>query len=103
MMLKRTLRWEMQWTVFEPNGPALWREVRLMLGNYLRRLHAEGAFRGESEQEAFFVRCDDKLNSQREVDAGRMICEVGVAPSEPLEFIVVRITRGGDGTLTAED
>jgi hypothetical protein len=103
LMLKRTLLREMQWAVFEPNGPALWREVRLMLGNYLRRLYSEGAFRGRSEEEAFFVRCDGILNSQREIDAGRMLCEVGIAPAEPLEFIVVRITRGGDGTLTVEN
>ena len=103
MMLKRTLFREMQWTVFEPNGPALWREVRLMLTNYLRRLYSEGAFRGKSEEEAFFVRCDGSLNSRREIDAGRMLCEVGIAPAEPLEFIVVRITRGGDGTLTVEN
>lgn len=101
MMLKRTLLQEMQWAVFEPNGPALWREVRLMLGNYLRRLYAQGAFRGSSEQEAFFVRCDAELNSPQDLDAGRLLCEVGVAPAEPLEFIVLRITRSGDGTLTA--
>ncbi|WP_448872423.1 phage tail sheath family protein [Desulfobulbus propionicus] len=102
LMLKKTLIQEMQWAVFEPNGPALWREVRLMLGSYLRRLYAQGAFRGSSEQEAFFVRCDGQLNTPREIDAGRMVCEVGVAPAEPLEFLVVRITRGADGTLTVE-
>jgi phage tail sheath protein FI len=102
IMLKRTLVQEMQWAVFEPNSPALWREVKLLLGNYLRRLHLQGAFRGQSEEEAFFVRCDGQLNSRREIDAGRMLCEVGVAPAEPLEFLVVRITRGDDGTLTVE-
>lgn len=102
LMLKRTLLQEMQWTVFEPNGPALWREVRLLLANYLRRLYAQGAFRGNSEEDAFFIRCDGQLNTQRQIDAGRMLCEVGVAPAEPLEFLVVRITRGGDGTLILE-
>ncbi|MCI5222516.1 MAG: hypothetical protein D3924_07560, partial [Candidatus Electrothrix sp. AR4] len=58
LMLRRTLQQEMQWAVFEPNSPALWREVRIMLSNYLRRLYAQGAFQGKSEEEAFFVRCD---------------------------------------------
>ncbi|WLE98062.1 MAG: phage tail sheath C-terminal domain-containing protein [Candidatus Electrothrix communis] len=101
LMLRRTLQQEMQWAVFEPNSPALWREVRIMLSNYLRRLYAQGAFQGATEKEAFFVRCDAELNSQQDLDAGRLLCEVGVAPAEPLEFLVLRITRSGDGTLTA--
>jgi hypothetical protein len=102
LMLRRTLAQQMQWAVFEPNGPALWAEVRSMLNSFLRRLFAKGAFRGNSEEDAFFVRCDEVLNSRRMIDAGRMIAEVGVAPAEPLEFIVLRITRGGDGTLIVE-
>ncbi len=73
-----------------------------MLDNFLRRMFARGAFRGNSEEQAFFVRCDEVLNTRRVVDTGQMIAEVGVAPTEPLEFIVLRITRGGDGTLILE-
>ena len=102
LMLRRTLAQQMQWAVFEPNGPALWAEVRAMLNNFLRRLFVKGAFRGNSDEDAFFVRCDEVLNSRRVIDAGQMIAEVGVAPAEPLEFIVLRITRGGDGTLIVE-
>jgi uncharacterized protein len=102
LMLTRALEQQMQWAVFEPNGPALWLLVRQLLRNFLRRLYQGGAFRGASEAEAFFVRCDATLNDRRALDAGQMLAEVGVAPSEPLEFIVVRIVRGGDGTLTLE-
>jgi phage tail sheath protein FI len=102
LMLRRALEQQMQWAVFEPNGPRLWSDVRLMLRNYLRSLYRAGAFRGGSEEEAFFVRCDAETNDRPGIDAGRMLAEVGVAPAEPLEFIVVRITRGGDGTLTLE-
>ena len=102
LMLRRALERQMQWAVFEPNDPKLWFDVRLMLQNFLRRLYAQGAFRGASENEAFFVRCDEQLNTRRVIDAGQMIAEIGVAPAEPLEFIVVRLTRGGDGTLAVE-
>ncbi|NOY63098.1 MAG: phage tail sheath family protein [Gammaproteobacteria bacterium] len=102
LMLRRALNQQMHWMVFEPNGPALWSDVRHMLNNYLRRFYMAGAFKGSSEEEAFFVRCDSELNTRRIVDAGRMVCEIGVAVAEPLEFIVVRITRGGDGTLAIE-
>ena len=103
IMLRRALEQQMTWLVFEPNGPLLWSDVRHLIGNYLRRLYNGGAFKGDTEEEAFFVRCDETLNSQRVIDAGQLIAEIGVAPAEPLEFLVVRITRGGDGTLTLGD
>lgn len=102
LMLRRALSQQMQWMVFEPNNQALWTAVRHMLNNYLRQLFRAGAFRGNNEDEAFFVRCDAQLNDRRTVDAGRMVVEIGVAPAEPLEFIVLHITRGADGNLTVE-
>ncbi|WP_137940124.1 phage tail sheath C-terminal domain-containing protein [Chitinivorax sp. B] len=103
LMLRRTLNREMQWAVFEPNTPALRRELVWMINNYLGRLFSLGAFKGGTEQEAFFVRCDDVLNPPYRTDNGQLVCEVGVAPAEPIEFIVLRILRDGDGTLLLEE
>jgi len=103
IQLRRVLLAQMQWAVFEPNGPALWRTVRRLLTTYLRELYRHGAFRGATEAEAFFVRCDETLNPPYALDQGRMTAEVGVAPAEPLEFIVLRIDRAGDGTLTINE
>jgi hypothetical protein len=103
ILLRRVLLAQMQWAVFEPNGRALWRELRGLLEAYLRELYRAGAFRGAIEDEAFFVRCDASTNPRYERDAGRVVAEVGVAPSEPLEFIVLRIARDGDGTLTVRE
>jgi phage tail sheath protein FI len=103
LMLRRTLEREMQWAVFEPNGRALQAEIRNLLRAFLRRLYRAGAFRGATEREAFFVRCDAELNPPRITDAGRLVAEVGVAPSEPVEFLVLRLTREGDGTLAVEE
>jgi hypothetical protein len=102
LMLRRTLDGQLQWAAFEPNGPALRRDVRGVLVAYLRELWRANAFTGATEAEAFFVRCDDELNPRRLADQGRLVCEVGVAPAEPLEFIVLRVERGGDGTLRVE-
>jgi hypothetical protein len=101
-MLRRTLDQRMQWAVFEPNNASLRADMRHTLRAYLGELYRANAFRGATEEEAFFVRCDDELNPQRVLDAGQLIVEVGVAPAEPLEFLVLRITRGGDGALTVE-
>ncbi len=101
-MLQRVLARQMAWAVFEPNNPALWSDIRNLLENFLRQLFIAGAFKGRNESEAFFVRCDAELNPQRVLDAGQLIVQIGVAPAEPLEFIVVKIVRDGDGTLAVE-
>ncbi|HEX5703537.1 MAG TPA: phage tail sheath C-terminal domain-containing protein [Pyrinomonadaceae bacterium] len=102
-MIERAIEQQMQWVVFEPNNKTLRTQVRLALQSYLRQLFRLGAFRGATEDEAFFVRCDDTNNPPYVADAGRLIVEIGVAPAEPLEFIVLQLTRGGDGTLTLEE
>jgi hypothetical protein len=102
-MIQRALEQQMQWVVFEPNNEALRGEIRVLLTNYLRQLFRLGAFRGANEDEAFFVRCDETNNPPYLADAGRLLAEIGVAPAEPLEFIVLQLTRGNDGTLTIRE
>jgi phage tail sheath protein FI len=101
-MLRRTLDQQLQWVVFEPNNQALRAELVRAISAYLRQLYQAHAFRGATEEQAFFVRCDDELNPSWLVDAGRLSVEIGVAPAEPLEFVVLRLERGTDGTLTVE-
>ncbi len=101
-LLKLTLDQQMQWAVFEPNNAGLRLEVRLLLTTFLRGLFLQGAFSGANEAESFFVRCDDTNNPPYITDAGKMIAEIGVAPSEPIEFIVVRLSLNGDGTLSIQ-
>lgn len=101
-MLQRVLHRQMQWLVFENNNRELRTQLRFLLVNFLRQLYLAGAFRGRSEAEAFFVRCDERLNDLRVRDAGRLVAEIGVAPVEPMEFILLRLVREGDGTLGIE-
>jgi hypothetical protein len=103
LLLRKTLEERTQWVVFEPNNAALRAEIRHLLRSYLSQLFTIGAFRGATEDEAFFIRCDEILNSQRIVDAGQLIAEIGVAPTEPIEFILLRLARDGDGTLTVQE
>jgi uncharacterized protein len=98
-MLMRVLAEQMQFVAFEPNHAATRAAVRRMLRAYLRQLFAANAFSGEREDEAFFVQCDDALNPPAVVDAGMLLAHVGIAPAEALEFIVLAISRDGDGTL----
>lgn len=103
LMLRRTLDREMQWTVFEPNNASLRREVSQLLRSFLKRLFDQGAFAPSAPEQAYFVRCDESLNPSYVADAGRLVVEVGVAPSEPIEYIVLKIERAGDGSLRVEE
>ena len=101
-MLRRVLYRQMQWAVFEPNNSPLRSDIRNQLDSFLRQLFAANAFAGARPEDAFFVRCDDELNTQAIIDQGKLLAYVGVAPAEPLEFLMLRIARGGDGTLRVE-
>jgi hypothetical protein len=89
-----TLRWidaNMPWATFEPNVPALWGRIQRELSTYLRALWNAGALQGDTESEAFFVRCDAELNPPATREAGQVVTEVGLAPVMPAEFIVVSV------------
>jgi len=51
------------------------------------------------------VRCDDELNPPANQGLGQLVALVGVAPAEPLEYLVLRITQDAEGhvEVVAED
>jgi uncharacterized protein len=80
-----------QWAVFEPNGPRLWANIRQTVEDFLLVLWRDGALLGDKPEQAYFVRCDRTTMTQNDLDNGRMICLVGVAPVKPAEFVIFRI------------
>lgn len=86
-----------KWAVFEPNNAELWRKVRNAVSGFLRTRYALGAYRGASEAEAFFVKCDGELNTIDEINAGRVNTEVGVSINKPGEFVIFRVGQWDGG------
>lgn len=82
-----------QWVVFEPNDEPLWARVRRSVTNFLIGVHRSGALMGTTQEEAFFVRCDRTTMTQDDIDNGRLICYIGIAPVKPAEFVVFRISQ----------
>ncbi len=89
----------LQWVVFEPNAEPLWARVRRTISDFLRVVWRNGALEGTSEEQAFFVRCDRTTMTQADIDNGRLICVIGVAPVKPAEFVIIQI---GLKTVEAE-
>ncbi|MGH3366133.1 MAG: phage tail sheath C-terminal domain-containing protein, partial [Nocardioidaceae bacterium] len=101
-VLRLSLEREMDWAVFEPNGEALWGEIRRMVHAFLTRLYSAGAFTGATTKEAFFVRCDRTTMTRNDLDQGRFVCLVGVAPAEPVEYLVLELARDRDTSVRVE-
>jgi hypothetical protein len=93
MMIEKAIEVAIQWAVFEPNSTLTRAKLRLTLTSFLLSLWQRGALMGASAEDAFFVKCDDKNNPQEERDQGRLLATIGVAPSRPFEFIILRVGR----------
>ena len=91
IFLERSIDEGLQWVVFEPNGEPLWAKVRAGVTDFLDAQRRSGALQGDRPDNAFFVRCDLTTMTQDDLDSGRLICEIGVAPLRPAEFVIIRI------------
>jgi Bacteriophage tail sheath protein len=80
-----------QWAVFEPNGDLLWANVRRTIEDFLLNEWQMGALLGDKPEKAYFVRCDRSTMTQNDLDNGRLVCKIGVAPLRPAEFVIFRI------------
>lgn len=91
--VSRALEDSLQWVVFEPNDPQLWKTISRNIRKFMIELWKQGFFAGDAPQEGFFVKCDAETNPPLEREAGRLNIEVGLAPVSPAEFLIVRISQ----------
>jgi phage tail sheath protein FI len=92
-----------QWVVFEPNDPALWSRIRRTLSAFLINEWRKGSLFGLTPDEAFYVKCDEETNPAESIDAGMVVCQIGVAPVKPAEFVIFQLSQFSGGTsLVAE-
>lgn len=82
-----------QWAVFEPNDEELWSQLRLNITSFMMILFRQGAFQGNSPNQAFFVKVDSETTTQDDIDRGIVNVLVGFAPLKPAEFVVVKISQ----------
>lgn len=93
IFLERSLLQLLAWAVHEPNNDETRAKVRLCVSALLLDLHQRGAFAGATPSESFAVRCDESNNPAESRANGMLLAEVAVAPTIPMEFIVLRIGR----------
>ena len=93
IFLEETIKANTNWVVFEPNDEFLWLRVQNTISLFLESVWKSGALVGSSASDAFFVNIGRSTMSQDDIDNGRLICVIGVAPVKPAEFVVFRITQ----------
>lgn len=81
------------WVVFEPNNSSLWARVQATVSAFLESMFRAGMLAGETPAEAFFVNIGPSTMSRDDIMNGRLICEIGIAPSRPAEFVIFLVTQ----------
>ena len=93
IFIEESIKANTNWVVFEPNTPELWDRVQRTINGFLTSLWRSGALAGTSESEAFFCNVDNTTMTKDDIDNGRLICVIGVAPVKPAEFVIFRISQ----------
>ncbi|MCD7829217.1 MAG: phage tail sheath subtilisin-like domain-containing protein [Clostridiales bacterium] len=91
--VEESIKANTSWVVFEPNSATLWSRVTRTIETFLATCWRDGALAGSSPSEAFFVECGPTTMTQDDIDNGRLICQIGIAPVKPAEFVIFRITQ----------
>jgi phage tail sheath protein FI len=90
------------WVVFEPNDEMLWAKIRRTIASFLVMEWRKGALFGATPGDAFYVKCDGETNPAEAIDLGQVLCEIGVAPVKPAEFVIFRLSQFSGGTSLVE-
>ena len=94
------------WVVFEPNDNTLWARVSLTISSFLDGIWRTGMLSGASAAEAYFVEIGPTTMSLDDIRNGKLICNIGIAPSRPAEFVIFRLTQhtseAGEGEAEEE-
>lgn len=93
IFIEESIKANTNWAVFEPNDEVLWVRVKRTIEVFLTGMWRDGSLAGTSPDEAFFVNIGYETMSQDDIDNGRLICVIGVAPVKPAEFVIFRISQ----------
>jgi hypothetical protein len=102
IFLEASLDQGTQWAVFEPNDQQLWNRLIQSVSSFLTTIWQQGGLMGATADQAFFVKCGLDTMSSDDIENGRLIMLVGVAPVFPAEFVIIRIGQWAGGSSVQE-
>ena len=102
IFIEESIKANTNWAVFEPNDEVLWVRVKRTIDVFLTGMWRGGSLAGSVPSEAFFVNIGRDTMSQDDIDNGRLVCVIGVAPVKPAEFVIFRISQKTSDSAAAE-
>lgn len=102
MFVEESIQENIRWAVFKPNNTKLWKSLKRTISEFLARVRQDGALFGETDEEAFYVRIDEALNPVSTQKLGRLYIEIGLRPTYPAEFIIIKIGIWDGGSEIVE-
>lgn len=76
-----------------PNDAVLWERVRNSIEQFLNTLWSCGMFSGATQEDSYFVEIGPSTMTEDDIRNGRLICNIGIAPIRPAEFLIFRVTQ----------
>ncbi len=102
-MIEESIEQSTMWVVFETNDPTLWNSIKRDVSAFLTMLWRQGALKGTTPEEAFFVKCDAETNTKETIDAGMVVTIIGIAPVKPAEFVIFKIGQSEGGAEVSKE
>jgi phage tail sheath protein FI len=87
-----------RWMLFERNAQATWTMARAQVEAFLDSLYAEGAFVGRTGELSYFVVCDERINNEESMRAGKINLAFGFAATKPGEYHAFIVTHQPSGS-----
>lgn len=103
ILLRRLALREGRAYVFEPNSMDFRGLVQHRFEQILSQLYVRGAFAGNTPTSGYRVVVDESVNPPQSLDRGRFVIEMRVAPSQPLQFITIRLIQAGSEHFELEE
>jgi phage tail sheath protein FI len=97
LLIEQSLSRGTQWAAFEPNDTLLWQRLQRDVDAFMHGLFGQGAFQGNTANQAYFVRCDASTTTPADIIGGVVNILVGFAPVKPAEFVVISIQQIAGG------
>ena len=102
IFVEKSIQRGTQWVVFQNNDATTWARVVRSVSDFLTGLWMQDMLMGATKEQAFFVRCDNTTMTQTDIESGRLIVLVGIAPVYPAEFVIFRIGQWAGGSSVSE-
>ena len=91
-----------QWAVFEPNDRALWARLRRTIQAVPRHRVAQGRPVRAHPGRGLLREVRRRDQPGRGHRPGQVVCEIGIAPVKPAEFVVFRLSQYSGGASLVE-